>query len=380
MNNTIIKYNYLALLDGVRGLMALCVFVFHLELLCLGQSMRGMGLGARAVDVFMFLSGFLMAYHWHIREKSFKGFWAQVKDFYIRRFFRIAPLYYLLLTFSFTFQSYYFSVIRFLNETIPRHKAEAVAAVQSPLSSSIDINNIIMHYSFLFGLFPQFSNNNVLPDWSISLEMQFYFLFPFLMAAISRLGSLTTVLLCLLVSLFANKFIGLYTASGHGDLFYVLPSLILFKLNIFVSGICVAIAYFFSNERQSISWLLLGFLALANVKVSVIGIVLFILFLLFFDEQKREWLNRCLSGRLSKFLGDTSYAVYLVHYFILLPILSFLFHQENYVALNPYFRLIIAFALTVIPVYSIAYLLYRFVEIPGIQLGRNILKRNFSTG
>ena len=109
------KEDYLGILDGVRGLMAFCVLFNHLELICIGRQIHGSGLGARAVDVFMFLSGFLMAYHWHIREKKFNGFRNQSKDFYIRRFFRIAPLYYLLLTIALMGQKYFFSVKSYLD-------------------------------------------------------------------------------------------------------------------------------------------------------------------------------------------------------------------------------------------------------------------------
>jgi peptidoglycan/LPS O-acetylase OafA/YrhL len=41
--------------------------------------------------------------------------------------------------------------------------------------------NILTHITFLFGLFPQYASNDVLPDWSLSLEMQFYVAIPLIL-------------------------------------------------------------------------------------------------------------------------------------------------------------------------------------------------------
>ena len=42
------------------------------------------------------------------------------------------------------------------------------------ISSNLEIR-ILLHVTFLFGLFPSFIQDSILPDWSIGLEMQFYF-------------------------------------------------------------------------------------------------------------------------------------------------------------------------------------------------------------
>ena len=202
--------------------------------------------------------------------------------------------------------------------------AKGALSVQSPFDYSVDFTNVALHYSFLFGFFPQYACNNILPDWSIGLEMQFYLIFPLLMVCLSRLGSFSTVIVSIAIALITNKFIGLYVPKEPGVLYYVFPSLIFFKINIFMSGICFAISYFNKNKAQCIPWLILGAISLVNVKISVIFVVFFIIFMLYFDESKREALNRSISGRISKFLGDTSYSVYLMHYFIFTSCFIFL--------------------------------------------------------
>ena len=90
--------NRLGTLDGLRGSMSLWV------LLGLTCSLTGMHFipvvrsTHYAVDGFMILSGFLMAYHYMLRAA--KEPWTTPstwKSFYIRRYFRLSPVYYLLL-------------------------------------------------------------------------------------------------------------------------------------------------------------------------------------------------------------------------------------------------------------------------------------------
>ena len=96
-NNT----DHLPWLDGLRGFAALWVLVSHAQIL---SGMRGIPVlswGELAVDLFMLLSGFLMAHHYVLRQE--KEPWdakATFYTFWLRRFFRIAPLYYFLLFFA----------------------------------------------------------------------------------------------------------------------------------------------------------------------------------------------------------------------------------------------------------------------------------------
>ena len=85
-------------LDGLRGLAALWVLAGHCVLFS-GWSLPIVDKPDLGVDLFMMLSGFLMVFHYQLRSKkepwSEPGTWLK---FWTRRYFRIAPLYYLLLT------------------------------------------------------------------------------------------------------------------------------------------------------------------------------------------------------------------------------------------------------------------------------------------
>jgi len=338
-------------LDGIRGLMAFWVFFYHLTVACTGRIPTKFP-GGQAVEVFMFLSGFLMAYHWIMREKKFNKFQGQTIDFYVRRFFRIAPLYYVLLTIAFLGQSHF-------------NQMQNYAAINFP--------NLAAHYTFFFGFLPQYSSSNMLPDWSIGLEMQFYLIFPFLMLAIGRFGSFSTVLSLVLIAVITNKFFGLYGTHG-GWAGNPHPSLILFRIDIFVGGMCFAFAYLYRNSIQSLSWLVLGCISIFKCTMKLKFFAFFIIFMLCTDPDRKEFFHRVMSGRVAKFMGDTSYSVYLSHNLIMFPILYILYQHQWFAGLSAYKRLSVAFVLIGVLVYAFSYFLFRLVELPGINFGRNFLK------
>jgi len=217
------KEDYLGFLDGIRGLMAFWVFIVHLRIYCVGDVLPWLSGGATAVDVFMLLSGFLMAYHWKSRRSRFESFTVQTKDFYLRRLFRIVPLYYLLLTVAFLSNDYFSRIIHFINGHVTNSNL---------FSSMVDwanAKNMFMHYSFLFGLFPGYSDKSLLPDWSISLEMQFYLIFPLIILLARKFGVLLIAILAVVLSLITNNLFGLYHSYKMlGN--FPQPSLVFLKL------------------------------------------------------------------------------------------------------------------------------------------------------
>src|SRR6185503_13989003 len=95
--------------------------------------------------------------------------------FYVRRFFRIAPLYYVLLAVFFLTGP----AMAGCREGLAQYFPDTANDPDRYLDRSFE--NIAMHVSFLFGLSKTYVVRTTMPDWSISLEMQFYWAFPFLM-------------------------------------------------------------------------------------------------------------------------------------------------------------------------------------------------------
>jgi len=357
--NDTFRDDHIGILDGLRGAMAFWVFYGHLQIACLGTVPR-FGHPANAVDVFMFLSGFLMTYHWLARERKFQSGVRQSVDFYTRRFFRIAPLYYLVFTVAFLGRNYFFQVT---------HPGATAADVAGQGRHAVDA---LAHYSFLFGAFPKYVSNNILPDWSIGLEMQFYLFFPLLLLAALRLGSLTTIGLTVVVTYVTNHLFSLYDNPARVLGNFPQPGLLFFKLDIFMAGICLAYHYRDRANVRSLYWLLLGCICLLRTSVQVKGIIFGTMCLIHFDQRANDFAHRLLTSALGKFAGDTSYSVYLVHVLILYPVLSAFQATSWYPRLPDWKQLALCLVAVTLPLYSLAALLHRLVETPGIALGRRV--------
>lgn len=84
-------------LDGLRGTAALWVLVGHCMILT-GYHAPILGAPDLGVDLFIMLSGFLMVFQYNLRQK--KEDWekpATWVSFWVRRFFRLSPLYFVML-------------------------------------------------------------------------------------------------------------------------------------------------------------------------------------------------------------------------------------------------------------------------------------------
>src|SRR5581483_4906852 len=181
-------------LDGFRGWLAVWVFLGHAASATMFRAPL-LDAPAKAVDLFMIISGFLMMHHY--RERQANQPWespATWRNFWLRRFFRIAPLYYLLLTVSIVFGGTFYSLM-----------SEFLRGHVSAQPGGAPVADAILHYSFLFGLFPGHCATMPIPDWSIALEMQFYALFPFLALAMRRFGPLATGLTAALVTVISSR-------------------------------------------------------------------------------------------------------------------------------------------------------------------------------
>lgn len=363
-------------LDGLRGLAALWVLLGHASLLS-GWRIPLVHSPDLAVDLFMMLSGFLMAYHY--LERRAREPWHAVSTwmtFWTRRFFRIAPLYYLLL-------------IAALLAGPALGEARGVIAAAVPGAGTAHARylddgwqNLAMHLSFVFGFSPAYSFRTALPDWSIGLEMAFYAAFPFLMLLVARFGFIATAigaaLACHLLSL---AFPGYFTAFQE-------PSMLALKLPIFLAGMLVAASLPAVGSRRLLLLAVAAVICLMPVRgAPAFGLApeirlacLASLAILADCHRLPRWaglhriapaLSAMLGGRFATFLGDSSYGVYLLHLLVMLPVMQAvitLLHPASAAAL------FFATAAIVVPlVYAGAWMLHLWIERPGIHLGRRLL-------
>ncbi len=371
------QYSHLSALDGFRALLALWVYLGHLAY-SVGYQNKLLALHPLAVDIFMVLSGFLMVHTWKGRHGHDNPLGMSTLKFYLARVFRIAPLYFFLL-FSF------FLFVRPLGEMhdliltsfpppwitdLNNYQPVTVWAVTSPLWWW-------SHLSFIFGLIPQMESSTLLPDWSLSLEMQFYLLFPFLLFARGKIALAVLVLGSVVCAIYAPRLLGNYLDPGVWAHFGQ-PSALPYRLNAFVAGMLTA--YWLQHHRQtkktitksSVYYIALGFACIAPLSKPVILLYGFFFILVIGAQPK---LNYWLSFRPLRFLGTISYSIYLSHMLVVTVAVFSLLQLPQFLSMAPEIRFSIGVSVTVPVVVVISYFLYHFLEKPCIKLGTALIKR-----
>jgi peptidoglycan/LPS O-acetylase OafA/YrhL len=159
-----------AYIDALRGWAILGVIVFHVSQYFPGLEypLRTIvGEGARGVQLFFVISALSLMLSWHQRADG-------IAPFYVRRFFRIAPMFWLAIIFFVALDGFG-----------PRQWAPA----------GISWWQVVVTALFLHGWHPESINSVVPGGWSIAVEMTFYALFPLLVIACSSLARTIAVLL-----------------------------------------------------------------------------------------------------------------------------------------------------------------------------------------
>lgn len=367
-------------LDGLRGIAALWVLLSHVQIL---SGMRGLPIlswGSVAVELFMMLSGFLMAHHYIERRE--REPWHRpytIAVFWTRRFFRIAPLYYILLIAALTAGPALGEMRNHIAAAWPQSGTEAARYADQGIA------NIATHLSFLFGLLPDYAFRTPLPDWSISLEMQFYLAFPFIMLLMARFGpalaALALMALCAVAGWLAPGFFGSFP----------MPAFLPIKLYVFLAGMLMAYSRSAGSAGAARLFLAtallypcLQFLQSPHGENLTLVLLVAAMFYLTDDgllpgavylRTARQTARHAFAGGIAVFLGSTSYATYLLHLLIVLPTAGSLAQIPAYVELNQYLRFVVVLALAMPIVYFLSWLLYQWIEQPGIKAGKSVIRR-----
>lgn len=381
----------LLFLDGVRGFSALWVLLSH-GLAYVGyKSVPLISKGDLAVDVFMIMSGFLMCFHYY--KRADREPWESAhtwRTFYLRRFFRIAPLYYLLLIVAFAFNDFFAQHREFLDTVYPLQSFERKYGSAENFFSykymGATLTNVFTHVTFLFGLLPKYSTATPLPDWSIGLEMQFYAFFPFIMLLLKWLSCFWAALLLLGIGEVVQKLLHILPLSPPGFAEpFPLPSFLFLKLEFFIIGILLASAYTYRNKKPALCIWSAGLAVVLSAYKGgtiILAISVLVTLLLFYDQKNDPLriayfvaeINKILGNRVASFMADTSYSVYLLHTLIMPPIAAALIVTPGFVNL-PGIARIGLLLLGALPItYGLSWLLFQCIETPGIVVGKKLIK------
>lgn len=261
--------------------------------------------GFLGVSFFFILSGFILALNYRDKFKDKK---ISLKKFYVARFARIYPLYLVTMVVS-------------------------IPALFS--SFKILLYNIFLIQSYIPDQSVFFSYNA--PSWSISDEMFFYALFPILIGVsfkLKRIFKIALLILFIVLILMLNIF--LPEERTHYWL-YISPLIRVFD---FILGIFLFdVALHFKNKKIVISkttfsvfeisaYIILGFFFIfhknlpISYRFSVYYWLPMCLIILssaqsFISERNITWVTKFLSWKWFVYLGEISFAFYLIHYLVI---------------------------------------------------------------
>jgi peptidoglycan/LPS O-acetylase OafA/YrhL len=354
------KETRLRKLDGVRGVLALMVVLYHFEKVYLPYNLHDIFVIRQSyvfVDFFFVLSGFVISLNYN-RALDFKGMLIFIK----KRVLRLYPL----LFFSTTIYVLYRIATNYVKLLFPSfsvfENTDTFNALELLYSS---LNTYLMTNSTpILG-----SGRGVnYPSWSISSEMISYIVYGVLFYFLPkyRMGQSVFIILVSVIFLFSN---GSYFASGdfgfiRGLLAFNLGCVVYYisKVKIKLSGwwelmivlVFILLLYFLNvayiNEEES--FIYLSFLVPV---LSAISVAVFI--------RTDSFLSRFFETPILQFFGKISYSIYLNHA-LLLFILPKLAYRVLKVNNEGFSSLVTTFAiLFIIVVYS--RFTYLFVEIKG---------------
>jgi len=355
----------LAFIDALRGLASLYVVLFHLSLITKPEAVPPswlapfIGTGGSGVMLFFVVSAFTLCLSLETRAESEAS---PITNFYLRRFFRIAPLFY------FWMIVYYFRDIWYYHDVHP-------------------VSEVAPSLFFYLNIIPGQEEGYVWASWTIGAEMLFYALFPFIFAYSRNIGmALALFLLALALRIPWHAFVLRVVTDPalNPELYYEYS--IIFNLGVFLFGVVVYHLYRLIDPAKAARFgagaLLLAVFAAGmmwecydtpsddrTVNVAIQTLIYSALLLGLAITPAKLFVNR-----VTRFYGKISYSVYLSHattVFFMSPIFAWVYQQTIYKTLA--FGVSVALALAVIT--PLSYLTYTYIESPGNKLGRHIIRR-----
>ena len=349
-------------IDSLRGALACSVMLYHY----LTWASIGVGtvldrtfaaIGLYAVEAFFVISGMSLGFAY--RHSDLRGRDA-LTTFGIRRFFRIAPLFYLVLAATLVL------------------KGAAIYLLRDRTLSMPGAGELLGNFTLLFGMWDP-SASLVIAGWSIGIEMTFYLLFPALAWLFRREDFRPAAFFCaasaIVAAVFATGLIhdGL-SAAEQWPIYVNVAN----HLPFFLAGMLLAKgeAATASLTRRTAEGLLImsaaSFILLSAATPTETAFVcgwrraafgLLTIGLVWTVSRRPESESRLTD--LGRKLGDDSYAIYLTHF------LHFTVWRQVLPRSQPLLVVVVALVSTVVT----SRYVFRWIETPMIAIGKQVARR-----
>jgi peptidoglycan/LPS O-acetylase OafA/YrhL len=356
-----------AFIDTLRGLAALYVCLYHLALLPNPDldvpywAKQIVLTGATGVTLFFVVSAFTLCYSMQARSDSPNP----IYEFYVRRIFRIVPLFYLWIIISLIRDAYILGVKHSFADTL-------------------------LSTFFVFNFIPGKQGGFVWASWTLGVEMLFYLVFPLIFRSITDYRRALAFFIVAIVVARAFQYLLVYIPMSEAQRSNYYQFSFLHQLPVFAAGVLFFFLYkaFVKGKEVNHSW----------------GIILLAMFLFIYDALLSGKLkNILLDGlywqaiaygclllglsifpwklivnKFTGFLGLISYSVYLSHTTVIVafrPLYLKLYSLEIPTTFQFFFSAFITVAIVIL----ISYISYKMIEKPGINLGRSLIRKKNAT-
>lgn len=350
----------LGYLDSLRGIAAVYVLIYHAILVAQPQLVVPQWYapfflaGGTGVMLFFVVSAFSLCLTWPRHEKS----GIPLSSYFISRFFRIAPLFYFMMVVTYIRDIFVFDAWH-------------------------SVGKVFINATFLFNLLPQQQEGFVWASWAIGVEFLFYVLFPlfyYRTPTLSRrltLVFVTGLVTLLFFSVLPYLHVEEATRAGYAN------SSLLRYLPVFAIGMVsfdIAQRLHARTDAGDIGALAVAagiFLyaaivagyAPAHIYAQAIAYAVTLVGL----SARPFWIY---VNPLTRFYGRISYSVYLLHppiVYAISPAYRWIYAAR--IGKSDAVSFWLSIGLTLAIVTPLAMLTYRFIEAPGIELGKRLIRR-----
>ncbi|CAN5123737.1 acyltransferase [soil metagenome] len=303
--------------------------------------------GYIGVSFFFILSGFILAYNY---QQKFKKGSISKRQFWSARLSRILPLYYI-------------TILAAVPFTLLEFSSNSSAWIQKMFLNLFALQSFVPVYDYYFSF--------NLPAWSISNELFFYLLFPFLIPLIEKINIRNFLIpfggFIIVIFLILN----FIDPNNHHALFYINPFIRLFDFSL---GVALFNIYKITDPAP---WK--SFSRASSLEITALSVLLLFFGLhQFIPEVYRfsiyYWLpmsmvifsfsfqggiiSKWLSGKTIVLLGEISFGFYLLHHLVIRYVLAL---NTKFFQINS--ELMILFSIFIITLIA-SYLSYFFFESP----------------
>jgi peptidoglycan/LPS O-acetylase OafA/YrhL len=301
------------------------------------------------VTLFFLMSAFTLCLSFN-RKKQIEL--NPVRNYFIRRLFRIAPLYYFMIL-----------LILLCNINLPSNYS------------------IVANLLFLHGVSPFWTNSTVPGGWSVGIEVLFYLIFPLLFFRIKSIhSSINFTLISIILSKIVTSIMFKNPPIHDGVLWgvYVYENFIS-QLPVFLMGICLFHIKHAKEDTIHVLSLHKCFLFIALLIVFHLAggntlkqHYLFAIAFAFAAYSLSYFQTKLIVNNLTVWVGKLSYSIYLLHLLVANLLVKY---NLNHYSDNPVLEIAIRFFILFLISFVLSYLTYRVIELPFQEYGKKLISK-----